>query len=100
MVCGEVLVYVGFNGPLPLRSVVVWAWSVSVVGVVSTSVSPLSAGTGMFGRVMLVHDIPSRCYYALKVMNIAAVIRLKQIEHVISEKNILKCISHPFIVNL
>ena len=54
----------------------------------------------MFGRVMLVHDIPSRCYYALKVMNIAAVIRLKQIEHVISEKNILKCISHPFIVNL
>lgn len=63
---------------------------------------PLSfpPGTGMFGRVMLVHDVPSRCYYALKVMNIAAVIRLKQIEHVISEKDILKCINHPFIVNL
>lgn len=79
-----------------------WAWLVAVVGVTSTCLPPLSfpAGTGMFGRVMLVHDVPSRCYYALKVMNIAAVIRLKQIEHVISEKDILKCINHPFIVNL
>ena len=54
----------------------------------------------MFGRVILVHDIPSNNFFALKVMNISAVIRLKQIQHVLSEKEVLKNISHPFIVNL
>ena len=59
-----------------------------------------SLGTGMFGRVILVHDIPTKKYFALKVMNISAVIKLKQIQHVLSEKDVLKSISHPFIVNL
>ena len=54
----------------------------------------------MFGRVMLVHDVPSSQYFALKVMNIAAVVKHKQIQHVINEKDVLSSVSHPFIVNL
>lgn len=57
-------------------------------------------GTGTFGRVVLARDIPTRTFFALKIMTIAEVIRLKQVEHVNSEKNILASISHPFIVNM
>ncbi|KAH3808354.1 cAMP-dependent protein kinase catalytic subunit PRKX-like isoform X2 [Dreissena polymorpha] len=57
-------------------------------------------GTGTFGRVVLVRNNDTRNYFALKVMAITEVIRLKQIEHVKNEKEILASISHPFIVNM
>ncbi|KAL5005475.1 hypothetical protein ScPMuIL_018931 [Solemya velum] len=57
-------------------------------------------GTGTFGRVVLVRDKVTKDYYALKVLTITEVIRLKQIEHVKHEKEILSSISHPFIVNM
>ena len=57
-------------------------------------------GTGTFGRVVLVRSKESKEYLALKVMAITEVIRLKQIEHVKNEKEILATISHPFIVNM
>ncbi len=57
-------------------------------------------GTGTFGRVVLAKDIPTRQYFALKIMTISEVIRLRQVEHVNSEKTILCSISHPFIVNV
>lgn len=57
-------------------------------------------GTGTFGRVVLARDIPTRQFFALKIMTIAEVIRLRQVEHVNSEKSILCAISHPFIVNV
>jgi protein kinase X len=57
-------------------------------------------GTGTFGRVVLARDIPTRQYFALKIMTISEVIRLRQVEHVNSEKSILCAISHPFIVNV
>lgn len=60
----------------------------------------LMAGTGTFGRVLLAHDRRTSEYHALKIMNIREVIRLKQVEHVQNEKNILSKIEHPFIVNL
>jgi protein kinase A/protein kinase X len=37
---------------------------------------------------------------ALKCLKKSEIIRLKQIEHVKSEKKILETINHPFIVNL
>ena len=58
------------------------------------------AGTGTFGRVVLARDIPSKGFFALKIMTISEVIRLRQVEHVNSEKSILASISHPFIVNM
>lgn len=68
--------------------------------VVSRIFCIFSSGTGTFGRVVLAKDKKTKEYFALKILNIAEIIRLKQVEHVISEKAILGSINHPFIVNL
>lgn len=39
-------------------------------------------------------------FYALKMLSKVEVVRLRQIQHIISEKNILARINMPFIVNL
>ncbi|CAH0556791.1 unnamed protein product [Brassicogethes aeneus] len=57
-------------------------------------------GTGTFGRVLLCKNKTSDEYGAMKVLCLADVIRLKQVEHVKNEKHILQEIRHPFIVNL
>ncbi|XP_064614765.1 cAMP-dependent protein kinase catalytic subunit PRKX-like [Liolophura sinensis] len=57
-------------------------------------------GTGTFGRVVLVRQKEKRSYYALKIMNITTVLKLKQVDHVKNEKEVLCAISHPFIVNM
>ncbi|GAB1600387.1 putative serine/threonine-protein kinase PRKY [Argonauta hians] len=57
-------------------------------------------GAGSFGRVVLVRHKETKEYYALKMMSIAAVVRLKQTEHVKSEREILSTVHHPFIVNM
>jgi len=58
-------------------------------------------GTGTFGRVVLCREKSStRDYWALKILAISDVIRLKQVQHVQNEKNILLSVNHPFIVNM
>ncbi|XP_027623771.1 cAMP-dependent protein kinase catalytic subunit PRKX [Tupaia chinensis] len=59
-----------------------------------------SAGTGTFGRVHLVKEKAAKHFYALKIMSIPDVIRLKQEQHVHNEKSVLKEVSHPFLVRL
>ena len=39
-------------------------------------------------------------YFALKILTISEILRLKQVEHVRSEKAILNTINHPFIVKM
>ncbi|KAM8895478.1 cAMP-dependent protein kinase catalytic subunit PRKX [Lycaon pictus] len=56
--------------------------------------------TGTFGRVQLVKDKAAKHFFALKVMSIPDVIRLKQEQHVHNEKSVLKEVSHPFLVKL
>lgn len=58
------------------------------------------SGTGTFGRVCLCRDKAADEYLAMKILSMADVIRLKQVDHVMNEKNILAEINHPFIVNL
>jgi serine/threonine protein kinase len=67
---------------------------------VSDFVLGKTLGTGSFGRVR--HALCSKTneYLALKILKKSAVVRLKQVDHIISEKTILKAISHPFIVSL
>jgi len=60
----------------------------------------VTLGTGTFGRVYLVRHRPSGKYYAMKTLKKSEVVRLKQVEHINSEKQILSSIRHPFIVNL
>lgn len=58
------------------------------------------SGTGTFGRVCLCRDKAAEEFLAMKILAMADVIRLKQVEHVKNEKNILSEVNHPFIVNL
>ena len=61
-----------------------------------------TVGTGTFGRVRIVklkHN-PDRTPFALKMLKKSEVIRLKQVQHVKAEKDILMMIEHPFIVTL
>lgn len=60
----------------------------------------LLLGAGSFGQVILVKHKQTAKVYALKVMPIAHVIRLKQVDHVKQEKEVLRQLDHPFIVNL
>ncbi|VEN46442.1 unnamed protein product, partial [Callosobruchus maculatus] len=57
-------------------------------------------GTGTFGRVLLCRNKDTGKHGAMKVLCLADVIRLKQVEHVKNEKHVLQEIRHPFIVNL
>ena len=55
---------------------------------------------GTFARVCLCQEKVSQKYYALKILTMADVIKLKQVEHVKNEKDILSEVRHPFIVSL
>lgn len=60
-------------------------------------------GTGTFGRVYLANyrgtDVPTQ-YFAMKVLKKVDVVRLKQVEHMQSEKSILAMVNCPFIINM
>mmetsp|Transcript_97842 Transcript_97842/g.209879 ORF Transcript_97842/g.209879 Transcript_97842/m.209879 type:complete len:328 (-) Transcript_97842:282-1265(-) len=57
-------------------------------------------GTGAFGRVRFVTYKATGKFYALKTLKKAAIIKMKQVDHIISEKSILHQLHHPFIVNM
>ena len=74
--------------------------TVSLTVLIQPRVPSPPAGTGTFGRVQLVKDKTAKHFFALKVMSIPDVIRLKQEQHVHNEKSVLKEVSHPFLVKL
>ena len=53
---------------------------------------------GSFGRVRLCRNKRSGEYFAMKILKKADIIKLKQVDHVISENTILADIDHPFLV--
>ncbi|KAJ2508971.1 cAMP-dependent protein kinase catalytic subunit [Coemansia sp. RSA 2049] len=57
-------------------------------------------GTGTFGRVFLSQSKLTKRFYAMKVLRKSQVVKLKQVEHINNEKNILEGARHPFIVQL
>ncbi|KAF9793030.1 cAMP dependent protein kinase [Thelephora terrestris] len=63
-------------------------------------------GAGTFGRVLLVrlrspsHQTRSVNCFALKVLRKSEIVRLRQVEHVNAERNIMSRVRHPFIVDL
>ncbi|KAJ9095199.1 hypothetical protein QFC19_007654 [Naganishia cerealis] len=57
-------------------------------------------GTGSFGRVHLVRSRHNGRFYAVKVLNKEKVVRMKQVEHTNSEREMLVRVRHPFLVNL
>lgn len=57
-------------------------------------------GTGTFGRVRLCKHKTFQRFFALKIIKKQEIIRLKQVDHILSEAAILKDLRHPFIVNM
>ncbi|KAK0226608.1 kinase-like domain-containing protein [Armillaria fumosa] len=57
-------------------------------------------GTGSFGRVHLVRSRHNLRFYAIKVLNKARIVKLKQVEHTNNEHGILEVVQHPLIVNI
>lgn len=57
-------------------------------------------GTGSFGRVRLAREKANGRYFAMKILKKHDIIKLKQVDHVISENTILADIDHPFLVGL
>ena len=53
---------------------------------------------GSFGRVRLCRNKKTGEYFAMKILKKADIIKLKQVDHVISENTILADIDHPFLV--
>ena len=54
---------------------------------------------GSFGRVRLCRNKKTGEYFAMKILKKADIIKLKQVDHVISENTILADIDHPFLVS-
>ncbi|KAK3777605.1 hypothetical protein RRG08_021722 [Elysia crispata] len=60
-------------------------------------------GAGSFGRVMLATTKGKDDkvnYWAIKILNKEMLIKMKQVEHTLSEKRLLQAVNHPFIVFL
>ncbi|CAK1603462.1 unnamed protein product [Parnassius mnemosyne] len=57
-------------------------------------------GTGAFGRVVLLKHTKSGKFYAMKVLDKEKIIKLKQVEHTLSEKRVLEAIRFPFTVSM
>ncbi|OHT00830.1 AGC family protein kinase [Tritrichomonas foetus] len=57
-------------------------------------------GRGYYGKVMLVEDPKKHDFYAIKSIRKSKLVDSDKIQTVISERNILAEISHPFIIDL
>ncbi|KAK2963228.1 putative RAC family serine/threonine-protein kinase like protein [Blattamonas nauphoetae] len=57
-------------------------------------------GKGSFGKVILVRKKNTDNYYALKILRKSDIIEGDQVQHILTEKNVLQQINHPFIINL
>ena len=60
----------------------------------------VTLGTGSFGRVRFAVEKATGTSVAVKMLKKAEVVRLQQIEHMISERAILAALDHPFIVTM
>ncbi|RNF16472.1 protein kinase A catalytic subunit isoform 1, partial [Trypanosoma conorhini] len=57
-------------------------------------------GTGSFGRVRIAKLKGTNDYYAVKCLKKREILKMKQVQHLSQEKQILMELSHPFIVNM
>jgi len=57
-------------------------------------------GCGSFGRVKFAKYKPDGKFYAVKFMKKQEIIKLKQVDHINNEKNLMGQLKNPFIVNM
>ena len=59
-----------------------------------------TVGIGTFGRVKLCRHKKTKKIYVMKMLKKCEIMRMKQIDHIYNEYNILSILNHPFIVEL
>jgi len=66
------------------------------------TIGALHTGVGNYGRVRLcrIKQSPGTEVFALKIMKKSSLIRMKQVDHVKSEKRLLEQVVHPFVCHL
>uniref|UniRef100_M4B2Z9 AGC protein kinase n=1 Tax=Hyaloperonospora arabidopsidis (strain Emoy2) TaxID=559515 RepID=M4B2Z9_HYAAE len=57
-------------------------------------------GRGSFGKVVLVRHKATKTLYAMKILSKENIVKRKQVEHTRTERRVLGCTRHPFIVGL
>eukprot|EP00386_Alphamonas_edax_P010601 GDKI01034087.1.p1 GENE.GDKI01034087.1~~GDKI01034087.1.p1 ORF type:complete len:404 (+),score=80.12 GDKI01034087.1:130-1212(+) len=57
-------------------------------------------GKGSYGKVMLVRCKLDGNIYAMKMLRKETIVKRNQVEHTKTERSVLGCITHPFIVSL
>lgn len=57
-----------------------------------------TVGTGSFGRVRLACHKKTGYVFALKILSKNLVVKTKQVDHILAEKQILADVQHPFVV--
>jgi len=57
-------------------------------------------GTGTFSRVRIAQCRRNQEIVVVKIMRKADIVKMRQVDHVKNEKNILSTVSHPLLVNL
>uniref|UniRef100_A0A1B6GL38 cAMP-dependent protein kinase n=1 Tax=Cuerna arida TaxID=1464854 RepID=A0A1B6GL38_9HEMI len=57
-------------------------------------------GVGTFGVVLLMKDDTGDTYYAVKAINKKAIVKSRQIPHILNEKKILNITNFPFVIYL
>ncbi|KAG6964994.1 hypothetical protein JG688_00007436 [Phytophthora aleatoria] len=57
-------------------------------------------GRGSFGKVVLVGHKTTKKLYAMKMLSKENIVKRKQVEHTRTERRVLGCTRHPFIVGL
>lgn len=60
----------------------------------------VTLGMGTFARVRLCIHKPSRTFFAMKILDKAAVVKMKQVQHINNEREILVSVRHPFVIDL
>lgn len=59
-----------------------------------------TVGTGSFGVVLLAKHLEDKSVHAVKILCKNTLVKMKQVEHTLSEKRILNAVEFPFIVKL
>ena len=57
-------------------------------------------GKGSFGEVFLVEDKVTKCLFAMKIIQKAKIMSQNLVRYVLSEKRVMACTNHAFIVKL
>jgi len=57
-------------------------------------------GTGSFGRVKYAKSKLDGNFYAVKFMKKAEIIKMKHVDHINAERDVMLRLDHPFVVNM